>query len=519
VTEEQLRAVTAPDTHVWVDGPAGAGKTTVLIERVAHIVETLHGAPDRICVLTFTRDAAAVLVERLEARGIRGCVVGTLHAIAWKIVSTYPSLVDRAEGFRVLQDSEYDAAVRLARWTLFGGTRTTGSKEKVLALVASWMRAANVALYSQVMEGAARVTAEQWAPSWLLVDEAQDLDDAQWSFVERCRAAGARVFAVGSQAQAIYEWRGALPHHVPMWARDVGALQLRLTRNHRCARSIVEVAQAVGDAIPKEYAGAPHAEETGRGEIGSVVRLRADPRRAALAYPWLVVRTVQGWVAQGGEPEDVAVLAAHWDTLAGVQGALESAGFACAERGDNLDTELAEQIRLWVQLLADPTNDILAAALLDTLCSGWNERLPPFLPFGGERSLLDVASEQGLLSTGREVRSILDSMSDAELQFAEPVVEMLAGLTERERLGWSEERDGRRVGAGVTLSSVHGAKGCEWPCVIYLLPDRPGRRTQECLEYVAVTRARDELTVISTFEETGALAGPFRLSRGWVYPR
>ena len=514
MTEAQLAAISAPDTCVWVDGPAGAGKTTVLVQRVAHLVEKLHAAPDRICVLTFTRAAAAVLEARLEALGIRGCVVGTLHAIAMKITSSYPDLVDRAEGFRIADDEDVGAARELAAWTLRRRTKGLSPKDRAAAdaLAVDWLKRANVAPYEMVMDGARRATAEMWAPSWLLVDEVQDLDATQWAFVEQCRAAGARVFAVGSQAQSIYGFRGALPERAPAWADEVGALRVNLDTNHRCVRAVVEVAARAGEML-----GAGYNEVAARPDVGSAVLLRVEDRDGEKSWG-AVVQTVRGWLAQGGKFEDIAILSPMWWPLSRLSVVLDDEEIPwCLDAAE--PTGHAERIlRLWVRLLAAPTNDILAFRLLQFMCSDWGGRLEMFMPFG-TRPLLVDAGDRGLLPRGRSLPDLLPFLvrriAREDVPHAEDLVREVEAMTHRERMRWAEDPATPTPGTirgGVRLSSVHGAKGDEWPCVIYL---RHSARDLH-LDYVAFTRARDELTVISRDEVPEPLARRYRLNPGWI---
>ena len=516
MTEQQRLAITAPDTCVWVDGPAGAGKTSVLVQRVLHLVEHLHAAPDRICVLTFTRAAAAVLEARLDALGVRGCVVGTLHAIAMKITSSYPDLIDRLEGFRVADEKDCGAARELAAWSLRRKLKglTPKERDRANALAVEWLKRANVAPYELVMDGARRATAEMWAPSWLLVDEVQDLDASQWSFVEQCRAAGARVFAVGSQAQSIYRFRGALPDRAPAWAAEVGALRLSLDANHRCVRSVVEVAGRFGG-----LSGVGYVESAARPEVGSAVLLRMEGRSSEDAGA-VVVNAVKGWIAQGGKHEDIAILCPMWWPLSRLSVALDDEEIPW--RLDNADRDDLGQLllRLWVRLLAAPTNDILAFRLLQELSPDWSARLDMFMPFGST-PLLVAAGDRGLLPRGRALPDLLPLVArrlageGLDMQTVVGLVRTVEAMTHRERMRWAEDPETGtqdEPSKGVLLSSIHGAKGDEWPCVIYLR----NSVTDHCLDYVAVTRAQEELTVVSLAEVQPELTQRFRLNPGWI---
>lgn len=195
VAKIQQSAIQASIKHSHtVIAAAGAGKTTVLVGRAAYLVA--HGvSPAHIVITTFTREAAANLVSRLASAGVEGVQVGTMHGIS----------------ARWLKDSD----VELDYDKLIDYSTLRGRKDK-----------------------------------YLLLDEAQDLSEAQWSWA---RSHGKTVYAVGDFRQAIYGWRGAKPAGLLGQAQTTGPQSdffteggwIDLPFNLRSASAIV----ALGNAI------------------------------------------------------------------------------------------------------------------------------------------------------------------------------------------------------------------------------------------------------------------------------
>src|SRR5690606_11241922 len=81
LSEEQKAAVEAEGDFISIIAGAGSGKTRVLVERLAHLIENQGVDPSLIYVFTFTRKAAAELEERIEKRTGEAVTCGTFHSI------------------------------------------------------------------------------------------------------------------------------------------------------------------------------------------------------------------------------------------------------------------------------------------------------------------------------------------------------------------------------------------------------------------------------------------------------
>lgn len=237
---EQRLAIEAPlHAHHVVFAAAGAGKTYLLVERAAYLVS--QGiAPNAVVLTTFTKEAAKEMRSRLDARGLVGVQVGTMHSLSARWGAQVPR--------RAVEGESYDQLIL--------ASTAQGKKNK-----------------------------------HLLVDEAQDLSADQWEWV----AAHARsTFVVGDSRQAIYGWRGASPSGMFGWAKRAGAVQssligisplVHLPHNRRSGSVIVELGNRLApDELPAQ---AIH-------DHGTVSYVETEDAKAELAHIAAFVQAATG---------------------------------------------------------------------------------------------------------------------------------------------------------------------------------------------------------------------------------
>ncbi len=278
---DQRSAATAPPGPVLCVAPAGSGKTTTLVARVAWLVD--EGAdPGSVCIVAFNKRAAEELTARLEAAleplGVApGAVrVRTFHALGREIlldagVAVDP-LVDRDAllrdlfvGIGAADRGRLDLAFSRLKLDL----RVTADE------VAADPAPGPVAAPSSPTSGrSASPGASTSTTSWsvrsgqleadatllarwrvrttsLLVDEAQDLDRTQLDLALALAAPGNNVFLVGDDDQSIYGWRLADVRRVlGLAALLPGLRRVDLETNYRCPRPVIARASPAGGAQP-----------------------------------------------------------------------------------------------------------------------------------------------------------------------------------------------------------------------------------------------------------------------------
>ncbi|HXL44071.1 MAG TPA: UvrD-helicase domain-containing protein, partial [Gaiellaceae bacterium] len=284
----QREAVLATEGPVLVVAGAGSGKTRVLTHRIAHLVSACGVKPQEILAITFTNKAAGEMRERLE--GILGDVaarmwVMTFHAACGRILRReaprlgYRSnftIYDQADQVRLakqcLEELERDpkrfvprgihAQISMAKNQLIG-------PEEYKARVASFYDqtvADAYALYQRRLHSSNAVdfddllmltvevlerfpealTRWQKAFRYVLVDEYQDTNHAQYRLLQLLAGQHRNVFAVGDPDQSIYAFRGADIRNILEFERDFGGGRLiALEQNYRSTNSILRAANSL----------------------------------------------------------------------------------------------------------------------------------------------------------------------------------------------------------------------------------------------------------------------------------
>ncbi|MFI5261112.1 MAG: ATP-dependent helicase [Candidatus Limnocylindrales bacterium] len=465
LSPDQLAAVTAPPGPTLCVAPAGSGKTTTLVARVAW--RLAQGTPAEVmCALTFNRRAAGVLRERLvpvlEARGLPpdAVRVRTFHALGREILAAagrpVEPLVDRPALLRELSGGHLGPATvrrlddQLSRLKL---EPRAGPPSPLLATYQAALARTGALDADDLVAGAIEllVTRPSLLATWqrrcgvLLVDEVQDLDLAQWRLARLLTLSRRDLFAVGDDDQTIYAWRLADARRMIGLARSLpGVRRVDLRTNYRNPPAVVE--RAVG-LIGRNRERLAKTVVPRQGATGRLI-LAADPgddvaRARALLRRWAPD------VADARMPGTHAVLARTNAELAPFAAVAVELSLPYRAEDDGLHF--------------DPADGTSARA--------WRARL---------------ATPHGLPPTGSLV---------------EP---LRAAAVRRDRL--------RRADAALVLSTIHATKGLEFEVVACVGLDEgrfPSRRNLEeapdarraleeerRLAYVAWTRPRRDLYLV-----------------------
>ncbi len=259
---DQRAATTAPPGPVLVVAPAGSGKTTTLVARVAW--RLAHGeAPARLCAVTFNRRAAADLRMRLgpllAERGLQpdAVRVRTFHALGREILldaGRYPRrVVDRLSVLRTLTAGRVPpAALRHLDEAIARSRLEPGAPAPPAGLGLAYqaaLEAMGAMDHDDLVAGAVAALADDGSlrDRWrarcgvLLVDEVQDLDQAQWRLARLLTTPADDLFLVGDDDQTIYAWRLADARRMLRLAAELPHLRrVDLHTNYRCPAAVVE---------------------------------------------------------------------------------------------------------------------------------------------------------------------------------------------------------------------------------------------------------------------------------------
>jgi len=287
---EQQEAVTQLDGPVLVLAGAGTGKTRVLTTRIAHILATGRARPSQILAVTFTNKAAREMKTRIGSL-IGGAVegmpwLGTFHSISARILRRHAELVGLKSGFTII---DTDDQIRLLkqllsaegidekRWparqlaSYIDGWKNRGLVPKkvpdgeafafangraadLYAQYQTRLKELNAADFGDLLLEALRLFQENPDVlkeyhdrfTYMLVDEYQDTNVAQYLWLRLLAQGGGNICCVGDDDQSIYGWRGAEVGNILRFERDFpGAKVIRLERNYRSTGHILAAASGL----------------------------------------------------------------------------------------------------------------------------------------------------------------------------------------------------------------------------------------------------------------------------------
>ena len=286
---EQRQAAEALDGPLLVLAGAGTGKTRVLTTRLAHILATGRARPGEVLAVTFTNKAALQMVERVErliGRPTAGLWFGTFHTMAARILRRHAELVGLKPDYTILDTDDQvrllkqliraenidekrwparTLSIIIQRWKdrgltcdkvadADGGDYANARAPRLYAAYQERLRTVNAAdfgdllLYNlTIFKKHDDVLADyQKRFKYLLVDEYQDTNVAQYFWLRLLAQTHHSICCVGDDDQSIYGWRGAEVGNILRFEKDFpGAQVVRLERNYRSTGHILAAASGL----------------------------------------------------------------------------------------------------------------------------------------------------------------------------------------------------------------------------------------------------------------------------------
>jgi len=566
----------------YLDGPllvlagAGSGKTRVITTKIAHLIEQAGTAPRHITAVTFTNKAAREMKERvgrlLGADTARGLSISTFHTLGLNILRRELKAAGLRRGFSVVDEQDAEQLLRelakkhdihkdtlqRARWQISAwkndlidpdaalAAATDDHESFCAALYGAYQRALGaynavdfddlIRLPVDLLRGDAELR-DRWQNRvrYLLVDEYQDTNGAQYELVRLLVGVRGALTVVGDDDQSIYAWRGARPENLARLRDDFPSLKvIKLEQNYRSTGRILRAANTL-------IANNAHVfekrlwSELGPGEVLRMINCRDEEDEAER----VVSEIVRQRFNSGAPYSSFAIL---------YRGNHQARPFEQALRTQNIPYFLSggtsffarseiKDVMAYLRLIANPDDDSAFLRIINTprreIGTGTLETLAHYAAERG-RSLLQAAEELALgerlkprpLSRLREfsgwlaalgrradtspvdtVRQLLDDLAYRDWLFqssgsdrvaerrwenVEALVEWLERLQADEQKGESlgqmvnhlslldilERQDEEDSGDRVVLMTLHAAKGLEFPHVFLvgmeeaLLPHR-----------------------------------------------
>lgn len=292
LNSEQKEAVITTDGPLLILAGAGSGKTRVLTYRIAYIIDTGLSGPENILAMTFTNKAAGEMKERIKTLVEDNSIavgsfnwVGTFHSICVKILKRYGHSIGLDNNFTIYDSQDQLSAVKEAMKQLSLSTKdfnpnaihsyissaknelineveyekyAQGYFQEVVAEVypkyQSVLRENNAVDFDDLLILTVKLLEEnkeilsylQTQFKYILVDEYQDTNHAQYTIIKKLAAKHRNICCVGDDDQSIYAFRGATIRNILNFESDYSdAKVIKLEQNYRSTKKILEASYNV----------------------------------------------------------------------------------------------------------------------------------------------------------------------------------------------------------------------------------------------------------------------------------
>lgn len=545
---EQREVALAPFGPVVVRAGAGTGKTRAITHRIAYGVHAGVIDPSQVLAVTFTTRAAGELAQRLRGLGVGGVQARTFHSAALRQLTYFWPRAIGGQMPEVMGSKAQVMAMAASRV----GLATSPALIRDLASELEWAKVSSI-VPGDYLERAQRreppVTPEQFVRLYqayeevkrergkldfedillltvalleeqsavveeiraryrhFVVDEFQDVNQLQDRLLKGWLGDGDSVTVVGDSAQTIYSFTGAESKYLESFAqRFPNALQISLIRNYRSTPQIIATANAVLRAAAPTGTPALTLQAQRDGGKAPELVVCADELEEATT----VVQRIAAQKAAGVPLSEIAILYRINAQSENYEQALAEVGIAYVLKGGERFFDRPE-VRQAMTLIRGAARAIPGGLLNQDMADG--AALEP----AGSVAGLGQAVRAVLLSMGWDdnppsgagaVREKWESLSALagladEFEASTPaagLAEFVLELSERSAAQHAPAVD------GVTLASLHAAKGLEWSCVHLVglvdgtLPLIHASTSEQIAEerrlfYVGITRARDELVM------------------------
>ncbi|HEY3934634.1 MAG TPA: UvrD-helicase domain-containing protein [Gemmatimonadales bacterium] len=589
---------------VLVVAGAGSGKTRVLTVRIANLIDTHGVPPGRIFAVTFTNKAAREMQKRigeLLQRDPAGLWIGTFHSLSARLLRREGTRLGFSPDYTIYDEDDRLSLIRRLMEDRGHSVRIFPPKliQNLISSAKNRMQSADELAASAPFDEASRIAADVYGAmqrallaanamdfddlmlhplvlfrqnpevlarwqrrfDFLLVDEFQDTNRAQYELIKYLGLGHRNVFGVGDEDQSIYGWRGADLRNLRDLQRDFGeARVVKLEENYRSTRPILDAANAVivnnagriaktlrtrrpgGESIvilaaaderdEAEWIARELARRSGAGtlpaECAVLYRTNAQSRAIEEALrragtPYQIIGAISFY-----DRREVKDILAYLRLIANPnddEAFLRAVGVPRRGVGDVALASLAAQARAWeVPLLAAAARAESMATLRPNLrvafqsfadlVNGIRARSGEATPVTIMEDVVQAIEYETVLAAEgtegierwenvRELMAAAAEWSEVITDDEEPSTPLQRFLSEAALLSAVDTSAGKPE--GVTLMTLHTAKGLEWPVVVIsgmeegLFPSSRALEAPDGLEeerrlcYVGITRAKDAL--------------------------
>ena len=286
----QKEAVSHLDGPMVVFAGAGSGKTRIITSRIVHLIQS-GVYPWQILAVTFTNKAAGEMRHRVESMTAEGkrCLITTFHSAASRWLREFAPVLGFNSNFSIYDDGDSTALIK----NIVGKVAAKGDHASIVSTVKGFIQNAKTQcilpdelnrlpphlkeklppgaefIYREYQSSLASCNAMDFADlllnmllllrhhddvrqkmqdryRFVLVDEFQDTNQAQFEILKHLCQTTTNLFVVGDDDQSIYSWRGANPTNITHFHRHYPAAKIvKLEQNYRCTANIVGAAGAL----------------------------------------------------------------------------------------------------------------------------------------------------------------------------------------------------------------------------------------------------------------------------------
>lgn len=600
---EQKRAVETTEGPLLIQAGAGSGKTKTLTHRIAYIIASGLASEYQILAVTFTNKAAKEMRERIarllgqnpDSRSFMPWM-GTFHAICVRVLRQDGEALGIPRSFVIFDESDRASAVKQASKQLmldekafparrlaslissaknemlspneYAGVASGPAQEaaaKVYPLYEKFLKEASALDFDDLVNKAVELlknfpeVRKKWQAQfkYILVDEYQDTNGAQYQLVKLLTNEAKNIAVVGDDWQSVYSWRGADFRNILNFEKDYpGCCVIKLEQNYRSTSAILEAANAIismnlqrsdkklwtaqKGGRPVELLTVANERAEAEAIIGIIkdavdsgarnyhdfavlYRTNAQSRSieenfARYGLPYRIVggtrfydraeiKDILAYLRLIYQPEDQVSFNRIINVPSRGLGGVSLAKFNDWRASQNLTLE---------QALASANNCAAITPKARQALSGFGEALARLRELASETNIhglidalirrvnylkyLDDGTIQGesRQENVKELLSVAEEYQDADLAL---FLEETALISDLDNTDFDSDN--------VTLMTLHGAKGLEFPVVFMAgmeetifphsraLYDQSEMEEERRLCYVGMTRAREELILIS----------------------
>jgi DNA helicase-2/ATP-dependent DNA helicase PcrA len=344
LNDVQRQAVTAPAEPALIIAGAGSGKTRVLVHRAAWLMEVEGVSPQSLLAVTFTNKAATEMRSRIENLlriPVQNLWIGTFHGLAHRMLRHHWQEAGLSQNFQIIDsDDQLRIIKRLLKnldidenqWVpkeiqwFINGQKDEGlrphnindegdlNRKQLISFYDSYEKIcqrgslvdfAEILLRAHDLLRNNENLLEQYRRRFrhLLVDEFQDTNAIQYSWLKLLAGNKGVPFVVGDDDQSIYQWRGARVEHINYFQKDFPSANIiKLEQNYRSTETILNAANAV-IANNNSRVGKNLWTESNIGESIKVYSAYNERDEADF-----IINRLHEWINQGNARTDSAIL-------------------------------------------------------------------------------------------------------------------------------------------------------------------------------------------------------------------